>query len=108
MVFMKLLTVALQRLVLHDLNTKCLKSEWFIKKMASRKETRLQAIRKPTRYYTVLVSMMFCDRDIKRILNKHEHPATRKDKILSPKERVTKSSIPPSHPPIAYGGCGVA
>ena len=32
--FMKWLTVALQRLVLHDLNTKFLKSEWFIKKMA--------------------------------------------------------------------------
>ena len=32
--FMKRLTVARQRLALHDQNTKFLKSEWFIKKMA--------------------------------------------------------------------------
>ena len=65
MVFMKLLTVALQRLVLHDLNTKCLKSEWFIKKMASRKETRLQAIRKSTRHQCGVGIHDHCDTDIK-------------------------------------------
>ena len=47
-------------------------------------------------------------RDIKEDWNNHRHPATTKDKILSPKERVTKWSIPPSHPPIVYVGCGVA
>ena len=42
-----------------------------------KREERWQIIRKPTRYYTVLVSTLFCDRDIKRILNNQEYPATR-------------------------------
>ena len=45
MVFMKSLTVALQRLALHDLDTRFIK-RW----LSSKKEINLQTIRKPTRH----------------------------------------------------------
>ena len=64
--FMKSLTVVLQRLALHDLNTQFLKSEWFIKRwLSSKKETRLQAIRKPTRHQWGVGFHDHCGIDIK-------------------------------------------
>ena len=54
------------------------------------------------------INAFYCDRDRKDDWNNQRHPATKEDKILSQKERVTKLSIPPSNPHIAYVGCGVA
>ena len=74
---MKLLTVALQRLALHDLDTMFIKMEWFIKRwLSSKKENNLQTIRKPTRQSAVWVSIDYKDIDIKGDWTNQNHPAT--------------------------------
>ncbi len=66
MVYMKSLTVALQRLALHDLNTKFIMIEWFIKRwLSSKKEINLQTIRKPTRHECGVGIHDHCGIDIK-------------------------------------------
>ena len=63
---MKRLTVALQRLALHDLDTKFIKMEWFIKRwLSSKKEINLQTIRKPTRHKCGVGIHDPCEIDIK-------------------------------------------
>ena len=77
---MKRLTVALQRLALHDLNTKFIMIKWFIKKWLSSKWKDIsQAIRKPTRHQCGVGILDFLGMNLKSIQINHGHPATMRD-----------------------------
>ena len=82
---MKRLTVALQRLALHDLDTKFIKMEWFIKRwLSSKKEINLQTIRKITRQSAVWVSIDYKDIDIKGDWTNQNNPTTSIDQTSLP------------------------
>ncbi len=67
----------------------------------------IKQIRKPTRYYTVLVSMSFVIGIEKMIEVTLGIPLQRKIKVY-PQKKESLNINPPSYPPIVYVGCGVA